>query len=176
MHFLFSYEQENQHQNDAGITSVLQTNPGQLIKQPFKSFNLFGKVDDQLTTKNRIDVRYNLLRSRVDNTNVGGLNTTSQADLTVDNPQSLSVGVTSVLNQNLVNEGRFNWTFDRVDICSEAYPCSENPNFANVSPEIIYAGVGTLARKIHEFRGTKGPAMVQNRCLCGFETKREAFA
>ena len=33
-----------------------------------------------------------------------------------------------------------------------------------------------LARKIHEFRGTKGPAMVQNRCLCGFETKREAFA
>jgi len=33
-----------------------------------------------------------------------------------------------------------------------------------------------LAWKIHDFRGTKGLAMVQNRCLCGFETKSEAFA
>jgi hypothetical protein len=34
----------------------------------------------------------------------------------------------------------------------------------------------TLARKIHDFRSAKGLAMVQNRCLRGFETKSEAFA
>jgi len=34
----------------------------------------------------------------------------------------------------------------------------------------------SLTWKIHDFRGTKGLAMVQNRCLCGFETKSEAFA
>jgi len=33
-----------------------------------------------------------------------------------------------------------------------------------------------LARKIHDFRSTKGLAMVQIRCLRGFETKSEAFA
>ena len=33
-----------------------------------------------------------------------------------------------------------------------------------------------LARKIHNFRSTKGLAMVQIRCLRGFETKSEAFA
>ena len=33
-----------------------------------------------------------------------------------------------------------------------------------------------LARKIHDFRGTKGLAMVQIRCLVRFETKSEAFA
>jgi hypothetical protein len=33
-----------------------------------------------------------------------------------------------------------------------------------------------LARKIHDFRGTKGLAMVQIRCLGRFETKSEAFA
>jgi hypothetical protein len=33
-----------------------------------------------------------------------------------------------------------------------------------------------LARKIHDFRNTKGLAMVQIRCLGRFETKNEAFA
>jgi membrane protein len=33
-----------------------------------------------------------------------------------------------------------------------------------------------LTRKIRDFRSAKGLAMVQNRCLCGFETKSEAFA
>ncbi len=33
-----------------------------------------------------------------------------------------------------------------------------------------------LTRKIHDFRSTKGLAMVQIRCLRGFETKSEAFA
>jgi len=33
-----------------------------------------------------------------------------------------------------------------------------------------------LARKIHDFINTKGLAMVQIRCLRGFETKSEAFA
>ena len=33
-----------------------------------------------------------------------------------------------------------------------------------------------LARKIHDFRSTKGLAMVQIRCLRGFDTKSEAFA
>ncbi len=42
--------------------------------------------------------------------------------------------------------------------------------------EVVKNALTALTRKIHEFRGTKGPAMVQNRCLCGFETKREAFA
>ena len=34
----------------------------------------------------------------------------------------------------------------------------------------------SLARKIHDCRNTKGLAMVQIRCLGGFETKNEAFA
>jgi len=34
----------------------------------------------------------------------------------------------------------------------------------------------SLARIIHDFRSTKGLAMVQIRCLGGFETKSEAFA
>ena len=34
----------------------------------------------------------------------------------------------------------------------------------------------TLARKIRDFRNTEGLAMVQIRCLVGFETKNEAFA
>src|ERR1700678_3256259 len=144
MHFIASYEQENQRQNNAGVTSPLQPNPGQLLVQPFKSINLFGKVDTEISQNNRVDGRYNLLRSRVDNTNVGGLNTTQQADLTVDNPQNLTVGLTSVLSSRLVNEGRFSWTYDRVDICSEDYPCSITPNFSNVAPEMIYPGVGTL--------------------------------
>ena len=33
-----------------------------------------------------------------------------------------------------------------------------------------------LTRKIHDFRNTEGLAMVQIRCLGGFETKNEAFA
>ena len=33
-----------------------------------------------------------------------------------------------------------------------------------------------LAWKIHDFRSTKGLAMVQIRCLGRFETKSEAFA
>jgi len=33
-----------------------------------------------------------------------------------------------------------------------------------------------LTRIIHDFRSTKGLAMVQIRCLRGFETKSEAFA
>jgi hypothetical protein len=33
-----------------------------------------------------------------------------------------------------------------------------------------------LAWKIHDFRNTEGLAMVQIRCLGGFETKNEAFA
>jgi len=37
-------------------------------------------------------------------------------------------------------------------------------------------GTFALARIIHDFRGTKGLAMVQIRCLRGFETKSEAFA
>ena len=36
--------------------------------------------------------------------------------------------------------------------------------------------ISPLARKIHDFRSTKGLAMVQIRCLGGFETKNEAFA
>ncbi len=144
MHFIASYEQENQTQDDAGITSSLQPNPGQLIIQPFKSINLFGKVDTEISKNNRLDVRYNLLRSRVDNINVGGLNTTQQADLIIDNPQNVTVGLTSVLSSHLVNEGRFSWTFDRVDICSEDYPCSDAPNFSNVPPELIYPGEGVL--------------------------------
>jgi len=34
----------------------------------------------------------------------------------------------------------------------------------------------SLARIIHDFRSMKGLAMVQIRCLRGFETKSEAFA
>ena len=54
-------------------------------------------------------MRYNMLRSRVDNINVGGLNTSQQADLIVDNPQGITAGITSVLSPHLVNEGRFAW-------------------------------------------------------------------
>jgi outer membrane receptor protein involved in Fe transport len=144
IHFIGSYEQEHQTQYDAGITSPLQTNPGQLIVQPFKSINLFGKADAEISKNNRLDVRYNLLRSRVDNINVGGLNTTQQADLIIDNPQNVTAGLTSVLSPHIVNEGRFSWTFDRVDICSEDYACSLKPNFADVPPELIYPGEGIL--------------------------------
>jgi protein-L-isoaspartate(D-aspartate) O-methyltransferase len=49
--------------------------------------------------------------------------------------------------------------------------------------DAIYVNAGAtaplnvwLARIIHDFRSTKGPAMVQIRCLRGFETKSEAFA
>jgi outer membrane receptor protein involved in Fe transport len=144
MHFIFSYEGENQTQKDAGITSALEPSPNTLLLQPFKSVNLFGKVDDEINKNNRVDVRYNLLRSRVDNINVGGFNTSQQADLIVDNPQGITVGVTSVLSPHLVNEGRFAWTYDVVDICSEFYPCSINPDFSNIPPEIIYPGQGVL--------------------------------
>ena len=110
MHFIASYEQENQTSNDAGITSPLEPNPGKLLVQPFKSLNFFGKVDDQINKNNRLDVRYNMLRSRVDNINVGGLNTSQQADLIVDNPQGITASITSVISPHLVNEGRFAWT------------------------------------------------------------------
>jgi hypothetical protein len=35
---------------------------------------------------------------------------------------------------------------------------------------------GALTRRIRDFRNTEGLAMVQIRCLGGFETKNEAFA
>jgi len=38
-----------------------------------------------------------------------------------------------------------------------------------------YATYQDLARKIHDFRSTKGLAMVQIRYRRGFETKSEAF-
>jgi outer membrane receptor protein involved in Fe transport len=142
MHFLFSYEQEHQTQKNAGITSLLQVNANQLTTQPFKSVNLLGKVDDQLSKNNRLDVRYNILRSRVDNFNVGGLNTTDQADLAIDNVQGVTGGVTSILSPRLVNEARFAWTYDVVDICSEFYPCSTNPDFSNIPPQVVRPGVG----------------------------------
>jgi hypothetical protein len=48
--------------------------------------------------------------------------------------------------------------------------------FAGVVWKQVHAvGLG-LARKIRDFRNTEGLAMVQIRCLVGFETKNEAFA
>src|SRR5258708_39100434 len=46
----------------------------------------------------------------------------------------------------------------------------------SLSPSHSTFGFLFLAWKIHDFRSTKGLAMVQIRCLSRFETKSEAFA
>ncbi len=47
---------------------------------------------------------------------------------------------------------------------------------ANMGRIVVNRARKALARKIRDFINTKGLAMVQIRCLRGFETKSEAFA
>ncbi len=153
-HFFGSYEQERQTQDAAGITSRLEPR-ATLLKQPFKAFNLFGKVDHQLTANNRLDFRYNIQRSRADNLGVGGLNTSDRAFTQIDNVQNFMVAAISVLSPTTVNEARFNWSKDVIDICAEnAGGCTLHPDFTSVpSPAINRAGVGNLG---------PNPALPQN--------------
>lgn len=144
-HFFGSYEQERQSQDAAGITSKLEPNPGTLLSLPFKQVNVFGKIDHQLTPRNRVDGRYNILRSFSGNNGVGGLNTSERAFNLIDNAQNVVVAATSVLSSRAVNEARFAWTRDVIDICAEnAGGCTLSPNFSNVMPAVNRAGVGNL--------------------------------
>ncbi len=47
---------------------------------------------------------------------------------------------------------------------------------ASAAGNLLVAAPVSLARIIHDFRSAKGLAVVQIRCLRGFETKSEAFA
>jgi outer membrane receptor protein involved in Fe transport len=143
-HYLFSYEQTHQTQLANGITSVLEPNPGTPLVVPFKEFKLFGKVDHQINSNNRVDFRYSLVRSESDNAGVGGLNTSQRADTSQDHTQNIEASATSVLNPRLVNEARFAWTHDLYWDYQAIVGIGLPPNFSNVGPAINRSGVGNL--------------------------------
>lgn len=143
-HFLGNYEQTNQTQKANGITSPLEPNAGTPLDVPFKELKLFGKVDHQINSNNRIDFRYSLVRSHADNQNIGGLNTSQRADSAVDHTQNIETSATSVLTPRLVNEARFAFTkdvyLDYQNIVGPGLP----PDFSKVGPAINRSGVGNL--------------------------------
>lgn len=144
-HFLASYEQTHQNQNASDITSVLEPNRGVLLQQPTKVIKFLGKVDDQLSTNNRLVGRYNIVRSKSDNGGVGGLNTSDRIVDTIDNEQGVNAALTTVFSARLVNEFRFGYTKDRLDICSPtAGGCTLTPDFSRVTPAANYAGKGNI--------------------------------
>jgi len=160
-HFLASYEQTHQNQNAAGITSVIEPNPGVLLKQPAKDIKLFGKVDDQLSKNNRLAGRYNIVRGKSDNGGVGGLNTSQRIVNLIDNEQGVNVGLTTVFSTRLVNEFRFGYTKDRLDICApNAGGCTLTPDFSTTTPAANYAGKGNLG---------PNPTLPQNLRENGFQ-------
>jgi glucose-6-phosphate-specific signal transduction histidine kinase len=68
---------------------------------------------------------------------------------------------------------------ERVSQVGGALMVQSNGNGTSVLVELPIAEEAVtkdLARIIRDFIGTKGLAMVQIRCLRGFETKSEAFA
>jgi hypothetical protein len=143
-HFLGNYEQTHQSQLANGIASPLEPNPGSPLNVPFKELKLFGKVDHQINSNNRIDFRYSLVRSESDNAGVGGLNTSQRADNSQDHTQNIEASATSVINPRLVNEARFAWTHDLYWDYQAIVGIGLPPNFSNVGPAINRAGVGNL--------------------------------
>lgn len=143
-HFLFNYEQTHQTQLANGITSSLEPNPGTPLNVPFKEFKLFGKVDHQINSNNRVDFRYSLVRSESDNSGVGGLNTSQRADNSQDHTQNIEGSATSVLTPHLVNEARFAWTHDLYWDYQSIVGIGLPPNFSNVGPAINRSGIGNL--------------------------------
>jgi hypothetical protein len=142
--YLANYEQTHQDQNASGITSVLQVNPGTLLVVPFRELKTFGKVDYQINPKNRMEGRYSLIRSRADNQNIGGLNTTSRADSVSDHTQDIEVSNTTLISSHLVNEGRFAYTRDVYLDYQTAIGPGLPPDFSKVGASAVYAGVGNI--------------------------------
>jgi hypothetical protein len=144
-HFLASYEQTHQTQNAAGITSVLEPNPGVLLIQPARDVKFFGKVDDQISKNNRLTGRYNIVRGTSENGGVGGLNTSQRIVNLIDYEQGVNVALSTVFSPRLVNEFRFGYTKDRLDICApNAGGCTLTPDFSTTTPAANYAGKGNL--------------------------------
>lgn len=143
-HYLLNYEQTRQTQLANGITSILEPNPGAPLNVPFKELKLFGKVGHQINSNNRVDFRYNFLRSESDNSNVGGLNTSQRADNSEDHTQNVEGSATSVLNPRLVNEARFAWTRDLFFSYQAIVGIGLPPDFSRTGPAINRAGVGNL--------------------------------
>lgn len=143
-HFLGNYEQTHQTQKANGITSILEPNPGRPLDVPFTELKLFGKVDHQINSNNRIDFRYSLVRSHADNQGIGGLSTSQRADSAVDHTQNIETSATSLLTPRLVNEARFAFTkdlyLDYQNIVGPALP----PDFSKTGPAINRSGVGNL--------------------------------
>ncbi len=142
LHFLGNYEQTAQNQNAVGITTPLQSQTGTLLNIPFHELKAFAKVDAQLNANNRIEARYSVIRSKAENQNVGGLNTTERADTSSDHTQEAEISATSVLNPHLVNEARFAYTRDLFLEYQAIVGPGLPPNFSNVGPAITYSGVG----------------------------------
>lgn len=143
-HYLFNYEQTHQTQLANGITSILEPNPGSPLTVPFKELKLFGKVDHQINSSNRVDFRYSLVRSESSNSNVGGLNTSQRANNAADHTQNIEASATSILNPRLVNEARFAWTHDLFWNYQVSVGIGLPPDFSRVGPAINRAGVGNL--------------------------------
>jgi outer membrane receptor for ferrienterochelin and colicin len=142
--YLGNYEQTHQEQNASGITSVLQTNPGQLLQIPFRELKFFGKADYKINEANRLEGRYSIIRSRADNQNIGGLNTTQRADSVSDHTQDVEISDTTVITPRLVNEGRFAYTRDVYLDYQASVGAALPPDFSKVPASAVYAGVGNL--------------------------------
>jgi outer membrane receptor protein involved in Fe transport len=143
-HFLGNYEQTHQSQLDTSITSPLEPNPGVVLNQPFKELKAFGKVDNQFSTNERLEGRYSFVRSRTDNINVGGLNTSDRADGVDDFTQNVEASLTSVITSRMVNEFRFAFTKDKFDDFQEAVGASLPPDYSHLTAAINRSGVGNL--------------------------------
>jgi outer membrane receptor protein involved in Fe transport len=143
-HFLGNYEQTHQSQIANGITSPLEPHPGAPLDVPFTELKLFGKVDHQLTSNNRIDFRYSLVRSQGDNSGVGGLNTSERAASSVDRTQNIETSAISVLTPRMVNEARFAFTRDLFFNYQASVGIGLPADFSKVGPAINRAGVGNL--------------------------------
>jgi outer membrane receptor for ferrienterochelin and colicin len=143
-HFLGNYEQTHQNQLDTSITSPLEPHPGVILNQPFKELKTFGKVDHQFSTNERLEGRYSFVRSRTDNINVGGLNTSDRADAVDDFTQNVEASLTSLISSRMVNEFRFAFTKDKFDNFQEAVGPNLPPDYSHLTAAINRAGVGNL--------------------------------
>jgi len=85
----------------------------QVVLQPRRNTEINPRIDWQLNKTNTLVARYSYERNNSLNTGVGDLSLLSRAFNTTDTSQTLQLTETSVINQKIINETRFQYIRDR---------------------------------------------------------------
>lgn len=115
--------------NATALDSAFQIVPvRQVLQAPQQHSNLSARVDYQLTQKNTLVGRVNWWDSGYDNSGVGAFSLASRAYHKANAGYSLQLTETAVLSPVAINETRFQYTRESLDLTS-----------GNVSPSLVVA-------------------------------------